>query len=159
LVLGAAISGLSFSGVFAEPSEGQLEIIKTNCLTAQSDIQRISRNDVTARVNRGRDYDQVLKLFYAMNTRVAVNNKTVPKLAEITKSFEDALNDFRLKYNDYNDTVKATLGFGEGCVDRPGDFYSSLDKARGQRQSIYELTRHLDQLLGDYTAAVEESLR
>ncbi|MDR2524438.1 MAG: hypothetical protein LBC95_02775 [Candidatus Nomurabacteria bacterium] len=150
---------LIFAGAWAmnaqaEPTEKHQEVIRANCAAAQSDIQRISRNDVTARINRGRDYDQTLRLFYAMNMRLASNSQTVPRLAEITKDFEDTLSEFRSEYNGYNSGVKAVLDYGESCAQRPIDFYDSLGKMRAGRDKMHKLVVKLGRLIDDYKTVV-----
>ena len=142
--------------VFAadELNEVRLNTIRANCVAAQSTIQRIGRNDTTSRINRGRDYDAVLRLFYAMNTRLSANNITEPKLAEITKSFETELQNFRSRYNTYNGNYKASVDIN--CVSRPADFYSSLDKTRDSRQEINNSIRKLNELIDNYRTVIAE---
>jgi hypothetical protein len=137
-----------------ELGEAKLDIIKTNCVAAQSTIQRIGRNDTISRINRGRDYDAVLKLFYAMNSRAASNNITEPRLAEITKSFEDELRIFRNKFNGYSGNYKLTVDID--CASRPADFYSRLNTTRSDRQAINSSIVKLDELISSYRAAITE---
>lgn len=128
--------------------------VSQNCVNAQSNLQRLGSSDTTTRINRGRDYDQVLKLFYLMNTRVASNNITEPKLAEITKSFENELSLFRDNYNSYNEQLRNTVDFG--CTAEPQGFYDSLDSTRGRRVNLNTNVVKLNSLIEDYQQAIKE---
>jgi hypothetical protein len=127
--------------------------IVENCPVAQSTLQRISSSDTTTRINRGRDYDQVLKLFYTMNTRAASNNIAEPRLAELTKSFEDALNSFRADYNRYNDQLKGAYEID--CKNQAANFYDNLTKTRDGRSGVNADITKLDNIINDYQSVVE----
>lgn len=152
------ITTLCFSSVslaYAEDlSDERKTSVSQTCVGAQSNLQRLGSSDTTTRINRGRDYDQVLKLFYLMNTRVASNNITEPKLAEITKNFEDELARFRENYNSYNDQLKSTVDFG--CVNDPQGFYDSLDAARNRRANLNSNVVRLDNLIEEYQQVIKE---
>ena len=141
----------------AELSDRHKQRIAEACPAAQSTLQRISSSDTTARINRGRDYDQVLKLFYAMNTRVASNNIAEPMLAQLTKSFEDRLNDFRNDYNKFNDQLKSTYELD--CKNHVNTFYDSLVKTRSGRATVNSHISQLDNIINDYQQAVAELVR
>ncbi|MDR3125948.1 MAG: hypothetical protein LBU20_02685 [Candidatus Nomurabacteria bacterium] len=136
----------------ADLTDKQKSQIAESCQAAQSTLQRISNSDTTTRINRGRDYDQVLKLFYTMNTRAASNNLTEPKLAEITKNFENALNGFRADYNRYNDHLKSAYEIN--CKNQVANFYDNLSKTRDGRAVINADIVVLDNLINEYQLVV-----
>jgi predicted nucleic acid-binding Zn-ribbon protein len=158
ILLAGAVVVASFvmvNSVFAEDlSDTKKATIVANCATSQSTLQRISRSDISTRISRGRNYDQILKLLYAMNARVASNNITEPKLADITKRFEDKLTSFRNRYNSYNSDLKNTLE--TDCKSKPEDFYKDLTRARIRRETLNETIGELDDLINGYQAAIKE---
>lgn len=137
-----------------ELSEEQKVTFSQTCVNVQSNLQRISSGDTTTRINRGRNYDQTLKLFYAMNTRVASNNITEPRLSEITKKFENELASFRENYNLYNNQLKSTVDLN--CSSNTQEFYNNLDKTRDKRFRLNENVIELNGLIEDYKIIIME---
>jgi hypothetical protein len=154
-IMTAGIVSVSFvASASADLDEAKKNIVVANCTNAQSTLQSISRSDTTTRINRGREYDKILKLFYAMNTRTATNNITEPKLTEITKSFENELNSFRALYNTYNDGLRGTID--TDCRQNPQGFYSSLEQSREKRAAINASVARLNSLIEDYQTSIGE---
>jgi hypothetical protein len=154
IIIGLLAASLTTTQVLAaDLTEPQETKIRENCSVAQSTLQRISSSDTTARVNRGQNYDQVLKLFYTLNTRAAANNITEPKLTELTKKFEDTLNSFRADYNRYNDQMKSA--YEVNCRSQVGGFYDNLTRTREGRAGVNADIVQLDNLINDYQAVVE----
>jgi hypothetical protein len=137
-------------------ADRKIQIAET-CPAAQSTLQRISSSDTTARINRGRDYDQVLKLLHAMNTRVASNNIAEPKLAQLTKNFEETLNNFRNNYNRLNDYMKSTYEID--CKNHTNTFYDNLVKTREGRATVNADITKLDSIINDYQNTVRELVK
>lgn len=129
----------------AVPSD---DVIKLNCRSAQSVLSQMEKTDAALRINRGRVYNEVLDLFYAMNARLSSNKKTVPKLATITSDFETTLTDFRDSYNKYDDELNNLTAMK--CQDKPKDFYDQLVKVRDRRSELNDIIDQLDKLLADY---------
>jgi hypothetical protein len=149
IVLASLVAGSATQLVAAADLTSQQQTkIAERCSDAQLTLQRISSSDTTTRINRGRDYDQILKLFYAMNTRVASNNITEPRLTELTKALEDTLNGFRSNYNRYNDILKST--YEVDCKNQVGVFYDNLVKTRENRALINADVAKLDNLINEY---------
>jgi anaerobic glycerol-3-phosphate dehydrogenase len=156
LVLAVLAVGGASAGLVAavELDQAHTATVVANCGLAQSTLQRFRNSDTSTRINRGRNYDQVLKLFYAMNARAANNNITEPRLADLTKNFEDRLNDFRNRYNEYNDRLKGTIDID--CKQQPAAFYDDLTKSREKRADIKAVISELDALISRYQTTVEE---
>ena len=155
-VLASSFTFVQFAAA-ADLTTSQKAAIVEACPTTQSTLRRISSSDTTARINRGRDYDQILKLFYAMNTRVASNNITEPKLTDLTKKFEEALNNFRNNFNRYNDYLRST--YEVDCKNHANTFYDNLTKTRNSRVVINADITVLDKIINDYQKAVEELVK
>ncbi|GHU08071.1 hypothetical protein FACS189431_3660 [Alphaproteobacteria bacterium] len=156
LLVAVVVAGIAAPLALAEgtPDEAKLNTIRTKCVAAQSTLQRVGRNDTTSRINRGRDYDAALKLFYAMNARVAASGQTVPRLTEITKSFETELASFRDKYNSYSGEIKTAVD--THCADQPAEFYRVLGQTRNARSGVNTAIIRLDGLIDDYKKVVTE---
>jgi hypothetical protein len=153
-----AVSLLPVGLAAAEPlDETKQGIVSQNCITAQSTLQRIGHSDTSARINRGQNYDQILKLFYTMNARVANNNITEPKLADLTKNFEDRLNTFRSQYNEYNDRLKTAID-GD-CKNQPNQFYDNLITTRERRSNLNLTITGLNEIIGNYQETVRGLLQ
>jgi len=153
IIIASGILCANFASAKELDDEGRNHISQ-NCAAAQSNLQRLGSSDTTTRINRGRDYDQALKLFFTMNTRVASNNITEPKLAEITKEFENELSFFRDNYNSYNEQLRNTIDFG--CVSEPQEFYELLEASRSRRTILNANVTKLNKLIEDYQQAIKD---
>ncbi|MDO4271702.1 MAG: hypothetical protein Q4C83_01815 [Candidatus Saccharibacteria bacterium] len=140
--------------VNAIPSD---EVIRANCQSAQQVLGQMEKADAALRINRGRVYNEITDLFYAMNSRLAGNKISAPKLATITSDFEDQLKDFRNSYNDYDDELTALIEMK--CQSKPSDFYDRLTKVRDSRADLNQKINDLDQLLIDYQNEFNDNVR
>lgn len=140
--------------VAAVPSD---EVIKMNCQSAQTILNQLEKADAALRINRGRIYNEVADLFYAMNSRLASNRISSPELVTITEDFESELEHFRTDYNSYDDTMSELIQMK--CQDKPSNFYNKLSKARDQRATLAEHVQHLDEVIKDYQDEFNSSAR
>lgn len=138
----------------AAPSD---DVIKINCRSAQSILSQMEKTDAALRINRGRVYNEIIDLLYAMNARLASNKISAPKLASLTSDFEGKLNDFRSNYNSYDDELNSLTSMK--CQDKPADFYESLNKVRDSRTTLNSDIKELDKLLGDYQTEFNTNTR
>ena len=152
-IISLGLLGVNFAGAI-ELNDDQKATVSQTCVNAQSNLQRVNSSDTTTRINRGRNYDQILKLFYLMNTRAASNNIAEPKLAETTNRFEAELANFRENYNLYNAQLKSTVDFG--CSSAPQEFYNQLDRTREKRIVLNENVTRLNSLIEEYKAIIRE---
>jgi hypothetical protein len=155
-VILALVLSLSSAGLVSavELDDAKKDFLASRCTIAQSTLQRIGHSDTSTRINRGHSYDQILKLIYAMNARVANNNITEPELADITKSFEDRLNDFRSQYNESNDRLKTVID--TDCKNNPGLFYDNLEQSRQKRATLSTTLATLNNLIDRYQMTITE---
>lgn len=138
----------------AVPSDN---VIRANCQSIQSVLSQIEKTDAALRINRGRIYNEVLDLFYAMNSRLASNKISAPELVSITSDFDSQLADFRNHYNDYDDDLNELIV--AECQDDPGDFYSQLISVRDERAKLNDEIASLDQLVDDYWTEFNDNVR
>lgn len=138
----------------AVPSDN---VIRANCQSIQSVLSQIEKTDAALRINRGRIYNEVLDLFYAMNSRLASNKISAPELVSITSDFDSQLADFRDDYNDYDDDLNELIV--AECQDDPGDFYNQLINVRDERAKLNDEIASLDQLVDDYWTEFNDNVR
>ncbi len=131
--------------VVAAPSQ---DVVKVSCTSAQSMLSQIEKTDAALRINRGRVYNELNDLFFAMNARVSVNRLSSTKLASITDDYSNELKDFRSLYSDYDGDLTNLVGMD--CRSNPDDFYSSLTKLRDKRSKLKQSVDTLDKLFHDY---------
>lgn len=135
-------------------SQEQLTAIKANCISAQSQLQRVLRSDTVARTNRGRAYDITLRLMAALNSRVVLNKINLPKLAENTTALQSKFNQLYNDFTKYNNSMTNTINLK--CQNQPAVFYATLTQTRGLRVQLAGDIRDMDRLVDDYAAAVNE---
>jgi hypothetical protein len=139
----------------AEPlDDARIEIIRQHCQEAQVTMQRVLRSDTAARVNRGRAYEETIKLLAAFNSRAAFNTYNVPGLIESTAAFEDEFNDFKSTYISYDTSVKNILRIK--CTEQPVTFYDSLTRIREQRAALHGHILKMDEHLDTYNLGLTE---
>ncbi len=128
------------------------DAIRANCRAAQSTLQQVSRGDTVVRINRGRAYENMLKLMFAFNSRVAANNRSEPQLSEITASAKRGIERFRADYDQYQDAL--TRAIGVDCANQPVTFYEALIDARAKRVAVNQDIQNLDKQFGNYKKVV-----
>jgi len=126
----------------------ETEVIMANCRAAQSILSQIEKADAVLRINRGRSYNNMLNLLFAMNARLSSNRINAPRLAEITSNFENRLNTFRDNYGRYDDILADAININ--CVANPDEFYNKLDTTRANRAELAGDVTALNQLINDY---------
>ena len=146
--------GLMVQPVAAAPSD---EVIKANCQAVQSVLSQIEKTDAALRINRGRVYNEIMDLFYAMNARLASNKISAANLVTITSDFDSELTHFRSDYNTYDDELNELISMQ--CQEKPADFYNQLEEVRSLRDNLDQRTSRLDSLLDDYWAEFNDNVR
>ncbi len=125
------------------------DAVRAGCLSAKSALSQTEKNDAVLRINRGRIYNEVSDLLYAMNARISNNRRSAPKLSQITEDFNDELSKFKDTYNKYDDKlVELTKS---DCSNAPSDFYSGLVSVRQGRENLKDSVEKLDRLVEEYS--------
>jgi hypothetical protein len=135
-------------------SDRHIQVIKTNCLIAQSSMQQLQRTEAATRVNRGRAYESISKLLVALNSRVTVNKLTAPTLAVATTEMDKRFTAFKTDYSAYEDSMVATIKLS--CRDQPVTFYDSLTRTRELRVRVAADIKSLNEALDAYQSGVNE---
>ena len=75
VIFSVIVASLLSPTVRAEGSltDVQLDVIRTNCLSAQINLQRLQESDKLTRINRGNRYETMLRLMTNFISRVAQN--------------------------------------------------------------------------------------
>jgi hypothetical protein len=137
----------------AAVSQAKLEIVRVSCTAIRSTLQKISRGDISARINYGRTYDRAQKLLLNFDTRAQHNGRDIAKLHEINNKFNLEIQKFRAQYAEYE--VELSNVTNINCADQPEEFYTALGKARGKRLVLGDTVRQFGALLAEYRAVFE----
>lgn len=138
----------------ASLSERQIEIIRANCPTAQTHLQQVQRSDVTTRISRGRDYEQLLRLMATFNSRVVLNKLDASTLSSATADFEKQFRAFQRDYIAYNEQLSTTVNMR--CSDQPVTFYDALTLTRQYRARLATEIKTINELLDAYEKGLTE---
>lgn len=155
-VLGGAL--LFGSTTFAEDStltDSKIVQIRNRCSEIKVTLTRVHANDALLRVNRGQLYERLsTKLAAPLNSRIALNRLDGSSLLSVTSSYELNLNEFRTRYQAYEEQLSTTMR--TDCVKQPASFYDNLQLARDKRRLVYESTQKLAGNIADYKQAFTE---
>lgn len=134
----------------ADPlSDARIELIRENCVAAQSSMQRLELNEAVMRRNRGVGYESALKLMAALNSRIVFNKMTAPELAALTQQVAVKRNEFTQNYIAYNNSYHTTMRL-PNCREQPVTFYDYLTQTRELRAKLSVTIDDIDKLLDDY---------
>ena len=130
-------------------TDTQIEVIRQNCVSAQSSMQRLELNEAVTRRNRGVSYEATLKLMAALNSRIAYNKLTAPNLASLTAEVEKKRTQFVENYINYNNSYNVTMRL-PNCREQPVTFYDYLTQTRELRTKLATSVDDIDRLLDSY---------
>lgn len=151
----ALLSGPMVRAESAQPlTDEYIASIKAGCTDALQGLLRVQKTEAATRVNRGREYESILKLVAAFNSRVVINKLDAPLLTSTTTKLQANFNDFQAHYIDYADKVDATLEIN--CKQAPVTFYDSLTSARDARAVVARDVNDIESLLNDYQRGLDE---
>lgn len=128
--------------------------IKVGCTSALQGLLQVQKTEAATRVNRGREYEALLKLVAAFNSRIVVNKLDAPVLTSTTAKMQTKFTSFQQHYLTYADKVDATLGIN--CKTAPVTFYDNLVIAREAREAVATDIREMDSLLDEYQKGLDE---
>ena len=96
-------------------TERQLNLVRSNCATTKTVLERIRANDALVRINLGREYDTIsTKLMAPMNSRIALNKLNGIDLTKTTVDFDHQIGQFRNSYQRYEQIMSHNA-----AADRP----------------------------------------
>lgn len=130
-----------------------LDVIRTNCVNTQVNLQRLQQSEKPTRINRGYLYDTLLKLMANFNSRVAQNKIDSPELLSITSEYERQLKSFTATYTKYDESLSTLTSMD--CRANPARFNDTLAQTRQLRSSLAQTIDALDTLLSRYQTNVD----
>ncbi len=149
------LSGPMVRAESAQPlTDEYIASIKAGCTDALQGLLRVQKTEAATRVNRGREYESILKLVSAFNSRVVFNKLDAPLLTGTAVKLQTDFIDFQNHYIDYADKVDATLEIN--CKQAPVTFYDSLTSARQARVTVAKDVADIEVLLGEYQRGLDE---
>jgi hypothetical protein len=126
----------------------QLNVVRQNCTMIQKTLHQVQSSDKVARINRGRMYESVIKLLTTLNSRVALNNFSLPVLTDTTLTYENEFGGFKKDYNAYEDLTQSVQTMK--CSQSPQKFYDRLNQVRSARNELANKVKLMNSLLNVY---------
>lgn len=136
-------------------TDAQIEVIRQNCVAAQSSMQRLELNEAVTRRNRGVSYESTLKLMATLNSRIAFNKLNAPTLTSLTAEINKKRTEFAENYISYNNSFTITMKL-PNCQEQPVTFYDYLTQTRQLRAKLSTGIDDIDRLLDSYQTALNE---
>jgi len=160
LLIGAALMvtiGAIGSTVKAEDvpmTEAHIERIRSNCIEAQTTLTQLHASDALLRVNRGQLYESIsTKLMAPLNSRITLNKLDGGSLVTITATYENQLADFRIKYQQYEESMSKVLKLD--CQKQPVAFYDGVGETREKRRLVHDSSVVLQKTIQEYRSEFE----
>ena len=154
LALAIYISPLAHAETATPLSDGQVSLVRVNCVATHATLERIHASDALARVNLGREYETIsTKLMAPMNSRIALNSLNASEVARTTADFNSELQEFRATYQRYEQTVNQLLQ--HDCSKDPSGFYKAIQQARIYRAQVREIVTSMSGLTTQYRTQLE----
>lgn len=158
MITAVALGGMSLLNVAAQSAEAtdqQIELIRTNCLSAKNTLNQLHVSDALLRVNRGQLYESIsTKLMDKFNNRVANNSLNNTDFASITKNYGIMLDTFRSDYIAYEEQLSVALDID--CSKQPVAFYDAVSSARAKRVQVHADVVNLNQSIAQYQLTVDQ---
>ena len=138
-----------------EPLTDQhIAAIRIGCADALQGILQVQRTEAATRVNRGREYESLLRLVASFNSRIVLNKLDAPALTSTASRMQTRFTEFQQHYLDYADNADATLDIN--CKEAPVTFYDSLTETREARARVAADVAEMDRLLAEYQAGLDK---
>ena len=156
-VCGVSLAGVMIRSGMAQtaPSSPPLHLIRSQCQSIRSTLQRIQHNDALLRVNAGQAYNTIsTNLIAKLNSRLALAQIDSSRMVMIARDYEEARKAFAQQYNEYESNLTALVK--TDCTAKPGEFYAQLIKTRDARRQVSESVTTMSKLAADYRVAVEQ---
>lgn len=138
----------------APMTEAHITRIRANCIEVQSTLTQLHASDALLRVNRGRLYESIsTKLMAPLNSRITLNKLDGSALVTITATYENQLSDFRVKYQQYEESMSEILKLN--CQKQPVAFYDGVGETREKRRLVHDSAALLQKTIQAYKEAFE----
>lgn len=158
-VCGVSLAGLviwpHIATAQTTPNSPPLHLVRSQCQSIRSILQRIQHNDALLRVNAGQAYNTIsTNLIAKLNSRLALAQIDSSRMVVIARDYEEARKAFAQQYNEYESNLATLVKMD--CTDKPSEFYAQLIKTRDARQQVSESVVTMSKLATDYRVAVEQ---
>lgn len=135
-------------------TDGQIGLIRANCLDVQSTLQRLDANDALARYNLSQQYNIISsKLMAPMNSRLALTKLNGVAPLQTAVDFDAQVNQFKSAYQQYEETIQRALKMN--CKDQPVAFFDTIAMARDQRARVHQTITKINTLIEQYRVQIE----
>jgi len=150
--------GLFLANVTAQTAlttDQQIELIRSNCISAKTTLNQLHSSDALLRVNVGQVYESMsAKLMENFNIRVASNGMNNTNLVSAVTNYGILLDGFRADYIIYEKQL--SLAMAIDCSVKPVAFYDSVALARTKRVKIHDDILGLNQSLHQYRLSLDQ---
>jgi hypothetical protein len=89
-----------------------------------------------------------------LNSRLTLNRYDATELVKISSDFNSALENFRLAYKSYDNTMADLVRMD--CTRAPVSFYDKVGEARDKREKVHFLVVEMQNLIDQYRDAVSK---
>lgn len=133
-------------------SSGQLEEIKSNCVSTQLLLSKLQKRDAVSRINRGRAYDLLVRQIVAFDTRLNYNKVELPMVQQMGTDIQTGVDKFRELYYTYDEVLSYAIKMD--CKAAPQEFYDTIQTTRTDRTALGLQVTKLEDLTALYRAEV-----
>ena len=156
LIAVATLGGAYWSRVSAQDqpmTDQQIQLIRTNCVSAKNTLNQLHASDALLRVNMGQTYESMsTKLMDSFNGRVSNNHFNSSNLVSAMGTYNSTLDVFRTDYITYEVKLSSTLNIN--CLNQPVSFYDAVASSRTLRDKVHLDIVKLNQYIDQYQSAV-----
>jgi len=154
LVVGVMVSGSAKAEDAVPMTEEHIARIRNSCVDTQAILTQLHATDAGLRVDRGQLYESIAtKLMGPFNSRLVLNRINEETLLSTAAEYEKQLQTFRLRYQQYEEAMSATLRIN--CVNQPVAFYDSVVDTRDKRRLTHDSVVELHRTIQKYSTAVD----
>lgn len=126
-------------------TELQEALITERCSIIKQTLDKQRRRDLVSRINRGREYQNLIDQQQALTDRIRNNGMDQTAFGQRLNELKAAFDAFRSDYTLYDDAFSGLLNVD--CKKDPGNFLSALINVRQLRQKVGEKTQKIADIL------------
>lgn len=126
-------------------TELQEALITERCSIIKQTLDKQRRRDLVSRINRGREYQNLIDQQQALTDRIRNNGMDQTGFEQRLNELKAAFDVFRSDYTLYDDAFSSLLNVD--CKKDPGNFLSALINVRQLRQKVGEKTQKIAEIL------------
>lgn len=154
IALSAVLASVSVMAQQEGMTDAHIARIKSNCKEALGTIATIHANDAPMYVNHNQTYFSIGdKMMARFNSRLSINHFEASELVKTASDYDIALDNFRVKYKLYDDTMADLLRMD--CTKQPVSFYDRVAEARERRREVNQSVQELKALIDGYQESIQ----